>query len=78
MMVFYAGLRSTIEQFRGDKIRGEDIVSGLSTSQTISVAMVVLAVVIVAIRLPKGRAHEEEFIPTDEEDDSIDDEDSGE
>ena len=78
MMVFYAGLRSTIEQFRGDKIRGEDIVSGLSTSQTISVAMVVLAVVIVAIRLPKGRAHEEEFIPTDEEDDSIDDEDSEE
>ena len=73
MMVFYAGLRSTIEQFRGDKIRGEDIVSGLSTSQTISVAMVVLAILIVIVRLPKGKAHEEEFIPDDEEDSLYDD-----
>lgn len=78
MMVFYAGLRSTIEQFRGDKIRGEDIVSGLSTSQTISVAMVVLAILIAAFRLPKGKAPEEEFIPNDDEDFSSEDEDSAE
>ena len=67
MMVFYAGLRSSIEMFRGDSIRGENIVSGLSTSQTISVAMVGLAIVIALIQFRKGVAPEEEFILNDDE-----------
>ena len=54
MMVMYAGLRTTIENFRGDSIRGEDIMSGLSTSQSISVFSLVLAIVIALIQFRKG------------------------
>ena len=75
-MIFYAGLRTTIEQYRGDKIRGEDWILGLSTSQLISVVMVFIAIVIVIIRYPKGLAEEKEFIPPDE--DILFDEDSEE
>ena len=70
-MVVYAGLRSSIENFRGDSIRGEDIVSGLSTSQTISVAMVGIALVMIAVRFRKGVAPEEAFVS--EEDSEYDD-----
>ena len=69
-MIFYAGLRSSIENFRGDKIRGEDIVSGLSTSQSISAAIVVLAVCIALIKFRGGVKPEKEFVPDDEEYDS--------
>jgi phosphatidylglycerol---prolipoprotein diacylglyceryl transferase len=65
-MVVYAGLRSSIENFRGDTIRGENIVSSLSTSQTISVIMVVLAAVIFVIQFRKGLAPEKEFVPEDD------------
>jgi prolipoprotein diacylglyceryltransferase len=71
-MIFYAGLRSSIENFRGDKIRGEDIVSGLSTSQSISAAIVVLAVCIALIKFRGGVKPEKEFIPDDDEYDSED------
>ena len=37
----YAGLRFATEFFRGDSFRGEDIVLGLSTSQSISCAIMV-------------------------------------
>jgi len=50
MMLCYAVLRSTIENFRGDTIRGEDLWMGLTTSQTISVYMVGLCLLTVAIR----------------------------
>ena len=66
-MVVYAGLRSSIENFRGDKIRGEDIVGELSTSQTISVVMVSLAVLMVLVRFRAGVAEE---IPLLDEEDS--------
>ena len=68
MMVMYAGLRTTIENFRGDSIRGEDIMSGLSTSQSISVFSLVLAIVIALVQFRKGVAHEELFV-SDLEDD---------
>ena len=66
-MVVYAGLRSSIENFRGDKIRGEAIVGELSTSQTISVFMVSLAVLMVLVRFRSGVAEE---IPILEEEES--------
>lgn len=75
MMVMYAGLRTTIENFRGDSIRGEDIMSGLSTSQSISVFSLGLAVVIALIQFRKGVATEEPFVSDLDEDlegDSLD------
>ena len=73
-MVVYAGLRSTIENYRGDAIRGENIVSTMSTSQTISAVMVALAIGIVIVQFRKGVAPETPFIRDDE--DSEYDEDS--
>jgi phosphatidylglycerol---prolipoprotein diacylglyceryl transferase len=47
MMIFYAAWRSTVENFRGDMTRGLDTAgSGLSTSQWISVGIVILAIAI--------------------------------
>lgn len=52
MMILYAGWRSTVENFRGDMTRGLDTAgSGLTTSQWISVAMVILAVLIGVFRI---------------------------
>jgi hypothetical protein len=58
MMIMYAGMRSSIETFRGDKIRGEDWFGLLSTSQLISVFMVILALVLIVILAPRGIAPE--------------------
>ena len=71
MMVLYAGLRSSIENFRGDSIRGEDIMSGLSSSQSISVFSLGVALVIALIQFRKGVATEEPFVG--ELDDDYDD-----
>ena len=68
MMVLYAGLRSSIENFRGDSIRGEDIMSGLSTSQSISVFSLGVALVIALIQFRKGVATEEPFVGELEDD----------
>ncbi len=74
MMVLYAGLRSSIENFRGDSIRGEDIMSGLSTSQSISVFSLVVAVLIAVIQFRKGVTSEEPFVgDLDDELDEYDD-----
>ena len=67
MLVLYAIVRSTIEYFRGDVIRGIDYFGFMSTSQVVSVAMVLLAVVIVVVRYRKGVAPEVAFVPTEEE-----------
>lgn len=76
MMVLYAGLRSSIEVFRGDSIRGEDIMSGLSTSQSISVFSLGLALTIALIQFRKGVAKEEPFVSEFDEDleDELDEE----
>jgi phosphatidylglycerol:prolipoprotein diacylglycerol transferase len=66
-MIVYAALRSSIENFRGDSIRGENIVSTLSTSQSISVAMVFIAVGLIVFRFRSGVAEE---IPVESEEDS--------
>lgn len=65
MMVFYAGLRSTIEGYRGDSIRGEDLMLGLSTSQSISVFIVGLALLICLIQFRKGLGPEKKFVGND-------------
>lgn len=62
MLLLYAGLRSTIEQFRGDTIRGVDHFGLFSTSQLVSIGMAVLAVIIIAVRAPRGRAPESPFV----------------
>ena len=67
MMIFYAGLRSSIETFRGDKIRGEDWFGLVSTSQLISVVMVFLAIFLGILLFPKGIAPEKPPIDDDDE-----------
>ena len=52
MMMMYAGWRSTVENFRGDMNRGLDTAgTGLTTSQWISVGIVILAIVIALGRI---------------------------
>lgn len=67
MLVLYAGLRSTIEEFRGDTIRGTDYFGLFSTSQVVSMGMVLLAVFIVAIKFRGGLAEEIPFVPSDDD-----------
>ena len=74
MMVFYAALRSTIEGFRGDSIRGEDLMLGLSTSQSISVFIVGLAVLVALVHSRKGKSPEKPIV-RDEFDDELDSDD---
>ena len=74
MMVFYAALRSTIEGFRGDSIRGEDLMLGLSTSQSISVFIVGLAVLVALVQFRKGKSPEKPIV-RDEFDDELDSDD---
>lgn len=74
MMVLYAGLRTTIENFRGDAIRGENVMSGLSTSQSISVFSLAVALLIAVIQFRKGVSQEEPFVGDLEDDlDDFDD-----
>ena len=74
-MIFYAGLRSSIENFRGDSIRGENVVETLSTSQFISVVMLALSAVLMIVGYTRGLAPETEFIPSDDDLDDGSDED---
>ncbi|MCB9777257.1 MAG: prolipoprotein diacylglyceryl transferase [Alphaproteobacteria bacterium] len=69
MLVFYAGLRSTIEEFRGDTIRGTDYFGLFSTSQVVSIGMVCLAVVIVLWKARGGLSPEAPFVPPPEDED---------
>ncbi len=68
MLVLYAILRSTIEQYRGDTIRGVDYFGMFSTSQLVSMFMVVVAIVIVAWKARGGVAPETPFVPPDDDD----------
>ena len=67
MMIFYAILRSSIEQYRGDSIRGEEVMGVLSTSQSISVITTTLAVLMGIIFWKRGFAPEEPFVRDEEE-----------
>ena len=69
MLVLYAFARFNIERFRGDTVRGVDYFGLFSTSQLVSIAMVVVAAVIVVARFGAGVALEVPIIDNDEEDD---------
>ena len=73
MMIMYPGMHSSVETFSGDKIRGEDWFGLLSTSQLISVFMVVFAIVLFIVLAPRGLAEEKEFVysSADEDDDLL-------
>ena len=68
LLVLYAGLRSTIESFRGDTVRGLHEFAGhtLSTSQLVSLGMLAAAAVLVAVGLVRGKAPEQPFVPEEE------------
>ena len=69
MMVLYAIARITIEGFRGDTVRGvNQLGTGLSTSQLVSVGLVLLAGLIVALRARRGVAPETPVVWRDDED----------
>lgn len=70
MLVLYAGLRSLLEAYRGDTVRGlyELGPATLSTSQLVSLGMVAVAIGIVVVRSRKGLAPETPWTPpTDDE-----------
>ncbi len=70
LFVLYAGLRSLLESFRGDSVRGLYEVGGLtlSTSQLVSLGMVAVAAVITAVKWRDGVAPETPWVaPTEDE-----------
>lgn len=60
MLLLYAGLRSFIEEFRGDEIRGLYALgpATLSTSQIVSIAMLLAAAAVAVIGFRRGLAPE--------------------
>jgi prolipoprotein diacylglyceryltransferase len=65
-MLFYPAIRSTIERFRGDVIRGTDHFGLLSTSQIVSIGVAVVALWIWKTRSPLGLAPEQELEKEDD------------
>lgn len=61
VLMLYPFLRGTIENFRGDSIRGTDYFGLLSTSQLVSLPVLLLGVAIFATRFRKGVAAESPF-----------------
>lgn len=60
-LLTYPPLRSTIESFRGDSVRGVEHLGALSTSQLTSIPVFVLGLVIIALRFRKGVAPERAY-----------------
>lgn len=56
MLILYAILRSSIEMFRGDVVRGVDHLGFLSTSQAVSIPMLVVGVALVVLQRGRGVA----------------------
>ncbi len=75
MLVLYAFARFNIEKLRGDSVRGVDHFGMFSTSQLVSIGMVLAALVIVAVRFRAGVGPEVPIIDDEEE---LSDEDSDE
>ncbi len=67
-LIFYPILRSTIEHFRGDTIRGTDWFGMFSTSQLVSIPVALLGVAILVVRWNRGVAPE---TPWQEDDDDL-------
>ena len=62
LLMLYPLLRSTIETFRGDGVRGTDWFGLLSTSQLVSIPTFLLGLGIVLVRMRSGLAPEEPFV----------------
>ncbi len=78
LMVAYPLLRSFVELYRGDAVRGTGYLGiGLSTSQVASIPVFVFALVIVAIQFRKGVKPEAEFVRSESEEDVLDYDDEG-
>jgi phosphatidylglycerol---prolipoprotein diacylglyceryl transferase len=70
LMMTYPLLRSTIEGFRGDAIRGTEWFGLFSTSQVVSIPVFALGLLIFLVRFQKGVAPEAE-VRFDEEDEPV-------
>ncbi len=66
MLLIYPVLRSINESFRGDTVRGTDWLGLFSTSQLVSIPMLVLGLGIVVFRFRRGVAHEIPFVYDEE------------
>ena len=67
LMMTYPLARSTIEQFRGDTLRGTDYFGFLSTSQVVSLPVLAAGLLIIAWKVRGGVEAEQEFIYEDAE-----------
>ncbi len=67
VLMLYPFLRSSIEMFRGDKVRGTDWFDLFSTSQLVSIPVLLLGVAIIAFNHKKGLADEASFVDSEEE-----------
>ena len=69
LLLIYPFLRGTIETFRGDSVRGTDYFGLLSTSQMVSIPVLLLGLSIFAVRFRKGVTPETPFVEPDDDDD---------
>jgi phosphatidylglycerol:prolipoprotein diacylglycerol transferase len=67
-LMCYAVIRTVIELFRGDEIRGTDYFGVLSTGQLVSVLMFTAGVLLALYGLKMGKAPEEEYATPDDDD----------
>ena len=74
MLVLYAFARFNIEKLRGDTVRGVDYFGMFSTSQLVSIGMVVVAVAIVMVRVRSPLGSEVPVVYDEEEDSDEDSE----
>lgn len=70
MLVLYAGLRASIESFRGDDIRGFHQLAGvtLSTSQAVALFMAGAGLLVALVGLKRGRSPEQVIRPEEADD----------
>jgi phosphatidylglycerol:prolipoprotein diacylglycerol transferase len=62
LLFIYPLLRSTIETFRGDTVRGTDWMGLFSTSQLVSIPTLLLGAAIFAVQIRKGLAEESPYV----------------
>ena len=66
LLLTYPFLRSTIENFRGDTVRGTDWLGLFSTSQLVSIPTLLVGATIFALRLRSGVAEETPYVEEEE------------
>ena len=66
LLLTYPILRSTIENFRGDTVRGTDWLGLFSTSQLVSIPTLLIGATIFALRMRSGVAEETPYVDEEE------------